>query len=76
MAHGSGGVMAERYRRPEGKVRRAFDLSAALAHRLRVVAAERGESQSEIVERAIRGELERMGQATTRSRPSIPALRR
>ena len=57
--------------RPSGKVRRAFDLPARLAHRLRVVAAERGESQSELVERAVKAELDRIAREDWRYMPSI-----
>lgn len=42
---------------PAGKVQRAFYLSRALADALRIEAAKRNESQSAIVERAIRKEL-------------------
>ena len=53
----------KRYSRPAGKIQRSFDLSPGLAHRLKVLAAQCMESQSAIVERAIRKELERMERA-------------
>ena len=42
---------------PAGKVQRKFYLPEALADALRIEAAKRNESQSAIVERAIRKEL-------------------
>lgn len=42
---------------PEGKVQRKFYIAEELADALRIEAAKRNESQSAIVERAIRKEL-------------------